>query len=96
MPKTTKPKNLSEVGDKGFQEEGGTKNIGSVFQCFHSQSSTYYGRVVSGLTIFKERIKRKDNKLGLSCAKLRPAWASYQLTFVLLALTEAPYYAYCC
>ena len=35
-----------------------------------------------------------NNKLGLSCAKLRPAWASYQLAFVWLAFTEAAYYAY--
>ena len=31
------------------------------------------------------------DKLGLSCAKLRPAWASYQLAFVWLAFTEAAY-----
>ena len=29
------------------------------------------------------------NKLGLSCAKLRPAWASYQLAFVQLGFAEA-------
>ena len=34
-----------------------------------------------------------SDKLGLSCAKLRPAWASYQLAFVWLAFTEAAYYA---
>ena len=36
-----------------------------------------------------------DNKLGLSCAKLRPAWASYQLAFVWLTYTkaQATYYA---
>ena len=33
------------------------------------------------------------DKLGLSCAKLRPAWASYHLAFVWLAFTEAAYYA---
>ena len=27
------------------------------------------------------------NKLGLRCAKLRPAWASYQLAFLWLAFT---------
>ena len=43
-----------------------------------------------------ERQKKEietENKLGLSCAKLRSAWASYQLAFVLLAFTEAAYYA---
>ena len=29
------------------------------------------------------------SKLGLSCAKLRPNWASYQLALVWLAYTEA-------
>ena len=36
---------------------------------------------------------RKKNKLGLSCAKLRTAWASYQIALVRLAYTEAAYYA---
>ena len=36
---------------------------------------------------------KDKNKLGLSCAKLRLAWASYQLAFVWLAFTEAAYYA---
>ena len=27
-------------------------------------------------------VEKTQNKLGLSCAKLRPAWASYQLAFV--------------
>ena len=36
-------------------------------------------------------VKKKLNKLGLSCAKLRPALASYQLAFVWLAFTEAAY-----
>ena len=31
------------------------------------------------------------NKLGLSFAKLRPAWAIYQLAFVRLAFTKAAY-----
>ena len=34
-----------------------------------------------------------NKKLELSCAKLRPAWASYNLAFVKLAITEAVYYA---
>ena len=38
-------------------------------------------------------ITKNKNKLRLSCAKLRPAWASYQLAFVWLAFTEAAYYA---
>ena len=38
-------------------------------------------------------LKKSHNKLGLSCAKLRPAWASYQLAFVWLAFTEGAYYA---
>ena len=37
---------------------------------------------------------KSNNQLGLSCAKLRPAWASYQLAFVWLAFTEAANYAY--
>ena len=40
----------------------------------------------------KKKRKRKENKLGLSCAKLRPALASYQLAFVWLDFTEAAYY----
>ena len=36
-------------------------------------------------------MKKQRNKLGLSCAKLRAAWASYQLAFVWLAFTEAAY-----
>ena len=35
-----------------------------------------------------------DNKLGLSCAKLRPALASCLLAFVWLTFTEAAYFAY--
>ena len=33
------------------------------------------------------------NKLGLSYAKLRPAWASYQLAIVYLAYIKAAYNA---
>ena len=33
------------------------------------------------------------DKLGLSCAKLRPAFASYQLAFLWLAYTWAAHYA---
>ena len=35
-----------------------------------------------------------QNKLGLSCAKLRPAWVSYQFASVYLAFAEAAYFAY--
>ena len=41
----------------------------------------------------KKDWEKLENKLGLSCAKLRAAWASYQLAFVLLAFTEGAYYA---
>ena len=38
---------------------------------------------------FLSLVRNVRNKLGRSCAKLRPAWASYQLAFVWLAFTEA-------
>ena len=39
--------------------------------------------------------KHKINKLGLSCAKLRPAWACYQLLLRLPTMrTDAEYYAF--
>ena len=44
-----------------------------------------------GGLVLREKVM---NKLGLSCAKLKPAWASYQLAFVWLAFTEAAYYTY--
>ena len=46
----------------------------------------------------KLKLKLTEAELGknleLSCAKLRPAWASYLLAFVWLAFTEAACYAY--
>ena len=40
--------------------------------------------------------KKSVNKLGLSCAKLRPAYTSYPLVFGLLAFAEAAYYVQLC
>ena len=42
---------------------------------------------------FFSESNKSEHKLGLNCAKLRPAWDSYQLAFVGLAYTEAAYYA---
>ena len=51
-------------------------------------------KLTNNLVILLEIYKdKRQNKLGLSCAKLRPASASYQLDFVWLALTQAAYYA---
>ena len=41
---------------------------------------------------FLDITQKELNKLELSCAKLRPGQASYQLAFVWLAYTEAAYY----
>ena len=38
------------------------------------------------------KIEKKNNKLGLSCAKLRPAWLIYQLASRQLAYAEVNYY----
>ena len=42
----------------GHQEDGGKEYV---FWCLHSQSWTYYIRVVSGLTIFEDGMKKEDN-----------------------------------
>ena len=41
-------------------------------------------------------LKETENKLGLSCAKLRQAYTSYPLGFGLLAYAEAAYYVQQC
>ena len=48
---------------------------------------------IYNFSIYQNNLRINQNKLGLSCAKLRPAWASYQLAFAWLAFTEAAYYA---
>ena len=42
----------------GHQEDGGKEYV---FWCLHSQSWTYFIRVVSGLTILEDGIKKEDN-----------------------------------
>ena len=51
-----------------------------------------YAYMRQNLDLIEQSInKRMTDKLGLSCAKLRPAWASYQLAFVWLVFIEAAY-----
>ena len=42
------------------------------------------------------KLNKDVNKLGLSCAKLRPAYTSYPLVFGSLAYAKAAYYAQLC